>query len=179
MRVFIAASGLFHRLLWVALAVCLASPAWAGGPSAPVPNGPAASLAQALAPDGTLRPGTSGAFNAAGYRMALAPDGKPVFRPAAALGVGDDKWQDGFGLLGANGPVFSIVLSGADLYVGGEFSLVGKVAASGIAKWNGTAWSALGAGVRGSVYALVLVGTDVYVGGNFSQAGGAPAQNVA
>ena len=48
-----------------------------------------------------------------------------------------------------------------------------------IAKWNGTAWSALGTGVNGFVYALAVAGTDVYAGGFFTTAGGAPAAQAA
>ncbi|MCB2407572.1 T9SS type A sorting domain-containing protein [Hymenobacter sp. BT178] len=66
-----------------------------------------------------------------------------------------------------------------DLYVGGTFTLVGNLAANRIAKWNGTAWSSLGAGVNNTVLALALDGTDLYVGGSFTQAGGSPANRIA
>lgn len=42
------------------------------------------------------------------------------------------------------------------VYVGGEFSTAGGVSAEGIAKWNGTTWSALGVGLRGGVSALAI-----------------------
>ena len=49
---------------------------------------------------------------------------------------------------------------GHDLYAGGGFTTAGGVAANRIAKWNGSAWSALGSGMNGAVYALaVAVGT--------------------
>jgi uncharacterized protein (DUF2141 family) len=41
----------------------------------------------------------------------------------------------------------------------------------GIAKWNGSAWSALGTGVDSYVYALAVSGTDLYAGGYFTMAG--------
>lgn len=50
-----------------------------------------------------------------------------------------------------------------------------------IAKWNGSAWSALGSNGAGDgaitdfVYAAVVSGTDLYVGGIFSNAAGIPA----
>ena len=51
--------------------------------ASPPPTGPAAaSLAAALNPDGTLRPGADGAFDARHFRMDTAPDGRPVFRPS-------------------------------------------------------------------------------------------------
>ena len=38
-------------------------------------------LAEALNPDGTLRAGAIGSFDARQFRMRAAPDGRPVFRP--------------------------------------------------------------------------------------------------
>jgi hypothetical protein len=71
---------------------------------------------------------------------------------------------------------------GNDLYVGGSFDVVGSpnVSASGIAKWNGVSWSALGSGIGGCVGSscpfpgvgpVLAAGTDVYVGGRFTYAG--------
>ena len=45
----------------------------------------------------------------------------------------------------------------------GSFTKVGDVAASRIARWNGTAWSALADGVPGQVLALERDGTNIYV----------------
>lgn len=67
-----------------------------------------------------------------------------------------------------------------NLYVGGYFTHAGGVAAANIAKWNGTAWSALGAGVDGRVDAIAFdAAGNVYVGGAFDNAGGAAAHYVA
>jgi hypothetical protein len=72
---------------------------------------------------------------------------------------------------------------GPALYAGGDFTSAGGVSASGIAKWNGSGWSALGAGVNGSVYALLVFndggGQALYVGGDFSTAGGVSANSIA
>lgn len=62
------------------------------------------------------------------------------------------------------------------LYAGGDFTQMGGIAnTKGIAKWNGSAWSALGTGITvgTSVYAMV-VGylSPLYVTGNFTQMGG-------
>ena len=63
---------------------------------------------------------------------------------------------------------------GSRLYVGGSFFSVGGVAAKNIAKWDGTAWSAVGAGVHGDVSALGSFddgrdgAPDLYVGGLFT-----------
>ncbi|GAA4368916.1 hypothetical protein GCM10023185_42090 [Hymenobacter saemangeumensis] len=164
------------------LTLLFASPVWAGSSPANEPgSGPIPSLAEALNPDGTLRAGASGSFNPKGYRMATAPDGKPMFRPAGVTGAGDENWDDRFGFPGTNadGQVLAMVVSGTDVYIGGIFNRVSDVLVNKVAKWNGRSWSALGEGVNGTVRALALSGGDLYVGGNFSTAGGSPASNIA
>jgi hypothetical protein len=60
---------------------------------------------------------------------------------------------------------------GAALYVGGEFTSAGGIPASHIARWNGTAWSAVGSGLAGGVEALAVFdagsGPQLYAGGAF------------
>ena len=84
---------------------------------------------------------------------------------------------------GVYGSAYALVVSGNDLYVGGSFTDAGDVVALNVARWNGSAWTSLGAGsVNGldnAVYALAIRGSDLYVGGSFTQAGGAPANHVA
>jgi hypothetical protein len=144
---------------------------------------PVPSLAEALCPDGTLRPGASGSFDARQFRMFTAPNGRPFFRPESTTGAGDAAWQPDFAAAGPNSGVRTVVQVGTDLYVSGAFSTVGSIVARNIAKWNGTSWSSLGMGaangVNGNVYALAVAGTDVYVAGRFSQAGGVPANSIA
>lgn len=59
----------------------------------------------------------------------------------------------------------------------------GGVLADCIARWEGSAWSALGSGVRGdypAVFALAVDGSgNLYAGGHFEEAGGVPAANIA
>ena len=50
-------------------------------------------------------------------------------------------------------------MSGTTLYAGGDFTTAGGVPANYIAKWNGSAWSALGSGMDSVVYALAVSGT--------------------
>ncbi len=84
------------------------------------------------------------------------------------------------GIVGPNGTVYAMAVDGnGNLYVGGYFSMVGTVAASCIAKWDGTTWSALGLGTNFKVQALAVNGSDVYAGGLFSMAGGMPVNNIA
>ncbi|GAA3934058.1 T9SS type A sorting domain-containing protein [Hymenobacter algoricola] len=137
-------------------------------------------LSTALAPDGTLRAGVSGSFDARGYTLQTAPDGRPVFRPAGAarfsgtLGTGDEFWSNAFQNNGPNGPLRALAVDGnGNVYAGGSFTTAGGVAANNIARWNGTSWSALGSGTNAYVYALVLDGAgNLYAGGRFSEAGG-------
>ena len=142
-------------------------------------------LAEALNSDGTLRAGAAGSFDARAFRMGTGPDGKPVFRPAGVKGAGDERWADGFNLAnGADGIVRAVVVSGTNTYIGGDFTAVGNVLAKRVAKWNGTVWSPLGAGVGsaapGAVNALAVAGNgDVYAGGDFTTAGGVTANRVA
>ncbi len=42
--------------------------------------------------------------------------------------------------------------SGSDVYAGGYFTTAGGSAATNIAKWNGSTWSALGSGMGGASY---------------------------
>jgi hypothetical protein len=52
--------------------------------------------------------------------------------------------------------------------------------ANHVAKWDGTAWSALGAGMDNDVQALALDGDgNLYGGGQFTTAGGIPASRIA
>jgi hypothetical protein len=81
---------------------------------------------------------------------------------------------------GGNCPsVIALAVSGNNLYAGGAFTTAGGVPANNVAKWNGSAWSALGSGVNATVYALAVSGTDLYAGGAFTTAGGLPVNSIA
>ncbi len=89
----------------------------------------------------------------------------------------------------SGGPGFPGVLAltvfddggGNALYAGGVFTIAGGVAASKIAKWNGTSWSALGSGMSGSVHALTGFddggGEALYACGEFTSTGGGVGAN--
>lgn len=89
------------------------------------------------------------------------------------------------------GSVQTMVASGTTVYIGGTFGSVDvdgsgpieAVEASNIARWNGSSWAALGAGVgdpgASSVNAIAVSGGTVYAGGAFSTAGVVPANNIA
>src|SRR5207249_3062900 len=67
--------------------------------------------------------------------------------------------------------VYSLAVSGSDLYAGGNFTIAGTSPATNIAKWNGSSWSALGSGVNAFVSALAVSGSDLYAGGRFTRTG--------
>jgi hypothetical protein len=105
---------------------------------------------------------------------------------------GVSKWNGtnwsalGAGISGANANVEDFAFDAAgNVYVGGSFTTAGgSVSASCIAKWNGTSWSALGAGVGGTspYVGSLLMDTNsgnLYVGGLFTTAGGSPANYIA
>jgi hypothetical protein len=75
--------------------------------------------------------------------------------------------------------VHALAVSGSDLYAGGGFTTAGGSAANGIAKWDGSSWSALGSGMNGTVRALAVSGSDLYAGGYFTTAGGSAANRIA
>jgi hypothetical protein len=83
-------------------------------------------------------------------------------------------------ILGADLYVTAIAVDGSgNVYVGGWFTVIGRVVANYIAEWNGSAWSVLGAGMDSGVYALALSGTTLYAGGEFTKAGGVTANCIA
>ena len=64
----------------------------------------------------------------------------------------------GAGLTGTASPSGEVLLTmpNGDLVVGGRFTAVDGVAANNIARWNGTTWSPLGAGLNGTVLDLLV-----------------------
>ena len=114
------------------------------------------------------------------------------FDEAGGVGIsGIVKWdgsswsQVGNGL-GLNSRLWTLTVfddgSGPALYAGGDFSTAGGTAQY-IARWDGSSWSPLGAGVLGPVYALVVfddgTGPALYAGGGFMTAGGVAADHIA
>jgi hypothetical protein len=78
---------------------------------------------------------------------------------------------------GTNQEISAICNFNGSVYAGGFFSTAGGIHANKIARWNGSSWSALGAGIDttpyGYVYSLLAPSGSpyLYVGGNFTYAG--------
>ncbi len=94
-----------------------------------------------------------------------------------------DQWLPGEGLPGLNGDVYAAAVyddgTGPALYVGGQFTFAGEVAANNIARWDGTTWSPLGNGMNDWVIALTEYNGELIAGGGFTTAGGTPANRIA
>ena len=118
------------------------------------------------------RPTCGGYFNTAVASRPLAsPSGT-----GQLVGAGFE-----VGALSQVSPCVSLAVSGSSVYAG-ACSRAGGIAATNIAKWNGSSWTALGAGINGAspdVLALAVSGSDVFAGGLFTTAGGSPATNIA
>lgn len=78
--------------------------------------------------------------------------------------------------------------SATEVYAAGRFTSTNdsttgdRITLNGIAKWNGTAWSALGTGISGGnavVETLAWSGATLWAGGDFTSAGGIDATNIA
>jgi len=165
---------LYLRLLGLLLALL---------PLAVRAQAPAPSVGTILNPDGTVRAGTQGSFDATGYELSYGPGGEPLLWPAGTMAPGWNAVGAPGAPNGVSGSIHALAVSGTDVYVGGSFSQAGGIAANRVAKWNGTSWSSLGTGlangVNDAVFALVVSGPDVYVGGYFTRAGVVAANRVA
>lgn len=75
--------------------------------------------------------------------------------------------------------VTSLAVFNGELVVGGAFTTVSGVPAQSIARFDGTTWSPLGAGLGGIAYAMAVWNGQLRVGGSFLTAGGQPAGNLA
>jgi hypothetical protein len=139
-------------------------------------SGPGAVYAVAVLPNGDL---------IAGGEFAQAGDA-PASNIARWNGTSWSALGDGISAGPSDASVNALlVMPNGDLIVGGWFTSAGGVNANGIARWDGSSWSALGEGVTGgSVFTIVhslalLPNGDLVASGRFASAGGVPAQNIA
>jgi hypothetical protein len=96
---------------------------------------------------------------------------------------------------GTNGDVRALAVfddgsgGGPALFAGGRFTIAGGVPANGIAKWDGSVWTALGTGLAGGDFNEILAldvfddgsgrGAALYGGGDFTIAGGVVVNGIA
>jgi hypothetical protein len=125
-----------------------------------------------------------------GFRYAGGSTPRGIYRWTGAawteVGGGIPGWVTAFGVYDDDGPG----PHAPALYVGGSFDHAGTVAANGIAKWDGTSWSALGSGLLGvspdfapTPRSMAVyndgTGPQLYVSGYFATAGGQMARGIA
>jgi hypothetical protein len=84
----------------------------------------------------------------------------------------------------AIGRVAGLGVYDGNLIVGGYFSKAGDVPANNIAQWDGSSWSALGAGIDTVGFlegpcTFAVYGGDLIVGGDFEKAGGLTVNHIA
>jgi len=72
-----------------------------------------------------------------------------------------------------------MLVHNSELYVVGNFRYAGNIEVNGVAKWDGSQWSALGAGFDGTVYGITVFNNEIIVGGSFTESGSTPLNNIA
>src|ERR1051325_486837 len=73
--------------------------------------------------------------------------------------------------------IYDLLFVGNTLYAAGFFTNVDGAAVRGLARWDGSTWSATGF-TNGTVVALATDGTDLYAGGVFTNPGGVALTNI-
>lgn len=116
--------------------------------------------------------GTFTRFGAVNARGVAAWNGSSWLAVGGSLSIG-----------GATALEVADLGAGEVLVLGGFFDSVGGVAAKNVAVWNGSTWSALGAGLSGAVNAFASFddggGTRLYAGGAFTNSGGVSVKRIA
>jgi hypothetical protein len=121
---------------------------------------------------------------------ALSAASRSAQVPPLVLGLGSactPSWLPTFGGMGTSDVVSAVAEydsgAGPELHAAGSFLSAGGVAANRIARWDGSRWKPLGAGLNGAASALVVFddgsGPALFVAGWFTTAGGAPAARIA
>jgi hypothetical protein len=130
----------------------------------------------ALASDGT------GFYVGGRFSRAGAVRAKSVARWTGSgwMALGNDSQN------GVQGEVRALAKLGGQVYIGGDYiRYIGAQSFTDLMRWDGSIWSAPGAGVSNpenfgvEVNALTAIGSNLYVGGNFPVAGGIPAKAIA
>ena len=117
-----------------------------------------------------------GSFQAAGNQLVKSlAIWDPVTGSWSTLGAG----IGGIGLMQTSVAAATVSPSG-ELYIGGSFTSVNGVPSLNIARWDGSSWSAVAAGLSGAVNSLATMPNgDIVAGGAFSLSGSTSVANVA
>lgn len=78
--------------------------------------------------------------------------------------------------------VNTLAVDGSDLYIGGQFHDLNGVPATGVARWDGSTWHALGTGTESNdhlVTALAIQQRQLFVAGQFNAIGTKPSDGFA
>lgn len=94
-------------------------------------------------------------------------------------GEEDADWSAEFDLPGLSGRVFALGEYGGELIAGGHVFPTDGAWLSHVARFDGSSWQPLGAGVGDDVRAIVEFQGDLIVAGSFVSAGGQPASGIA
>lgn len=74
---------------------------------------------------------------------------------------------------------YALYIDGETLVAGGSFDRMGEVPARRIARWDGSSWSAIGAGFEGTVNTIGVFEGDLIAGGRLVSSGDSSLANVA
>ncbi|MFN8166118.1 MAG: T9SS type A sorting domain-containing protein [Bacteroidia bacterium] len=95
-------------------------------------------------------------------------------------------WENvGGGLAGGMSPYpglrypHQLQVYNGELYVIGNFTTAGGITVNGIAKWNGSSWSAVGSGFNAVGYGMGEYNGELFAGGEFTTAGGIIVSRIA
>jgi len=85
------------------------------------------------------------------------------------------------GSTGMNGSVKCLITDNTNnvVYAGGAFTTADGQTVNYISKWNGTTWSAVGAGFNNTVWALTFYNNELYAGGAFTLSGTTTVNGIA
>lgn len=112
----------------------------------------------------------------AGITAGLASTAAAVCTPEwSLLGPGTDNGVAGSGAI----RVYDLTATTSGLYAGGTFTTADGIAVNRIAKWDGSSWSALGAGLTDRANDIAEWDGAIYAGGNFTTAGIGGANRIA
>lgn len=91
----------------------------------------------------------------------------------------DDNWSTAFAKPGVEGPLAATALWSGNLVVGGQFAFAGGLPMINVARWDGSRFQPMGAGLNGAVRSLANVGSALYAAGSFDHSGATPLPGLA